>query len=216
MQQKNSRRMHSVKSPRALFLVVIPWLLVGCAGIGVVETSDPMEKLNDAHYLYTYQYRALIAERLIWEAMEIFREKQDFHGLGHAHREYADLLTSASMGRWEKVLREDGFRDPTVTYDNRLQKAKEYYARAMELYRRAEPSLVADKTYDGLTNLYYNMSWASFQIGETEEACGFVEKSLDAYAQNIAQNPDAKPHIPPGYDSFESLVLESPMNKPCD
>ena len=174
-----------------------------------------MEKLNDAHHLYTFEYRALIAERLIWEAMDIFRERQDFHGLGHAHREYADLLTSPSMGRWEKVFREDGFRDATVTYDNRPEKAKEYYARAMDLYRRAEPSLVEDKVYDALTNLYYNMAYASFQLSEIEESCTYVKKSLDAYAQNIVQNPDAKPHVPPGYDSFQSLVLESPMNKPC-
>lgn len=204
-----------MKSPKAFFLAAVPWLLASCAGVGVMETSDPMEKLNDAHYLYTYEYRALIAERLIREAMDIFRERQDFHGLGHAHREYADLLTSPSMGRWEKVFREDGFRDATVTYDNRFEKAQEYYARAMDFYRRAEPSLKADEVYDALTNLYYNMSWASFQLGETEEACEFVEKSLDAYAMNIAQNPDAKSHVPPEHDSYESLVLDSPMNKPC-
>lgn len=215
MWRENSRKACSAKLSGALFLVAIPWLLAGCAGVGVVATSDPHVKLSEAYYLYTYQGRALIAERLIWEAMEIFRERQDFHGLGHAHREYADLLLSSSIARWEKVFREDGFRDSTVTFENRFEKAKEYYARALETYRRAEPSLKTDETYDALTNLYYNMSWTSFQLGETEEACGFIEKSLDAYAMNIAQNPEAEPHIPPGYDSFESLILESPMNKPC-
>ena len=204
-----------MKGSRAFFFVAIPWLLAGCEGIGVMETSDPLVKLNDAIYLYAQERRALIAERLIWEAMAIYQERQDFHGLGHAHREYADLLLSPSVVRWEKVFREDGFRDATVTYDNRIEKAQEYYARAMDFYRRAEPSHKADEVYDALTNLYYNMAYASFQLGEIEATCVFVEKTLDAYAQNIAQNPDPGPNIPSGYDSFEDMIRLSPEGRVC-
>ena len=205
-----------MKGSRAFFFVAIPWLLAGCAGVGVVATSDPYVKLNDAHYLYAQQDRALIAQRLIWEAMEIFRERQDFHGLGHAHRQYADLLLSRSVVSWEKVFREDGFRDKTVTYGTRVEKAREYHARAMDFYRRAEPSLKADEAYDWLSNLYFNMALVSFQLGEAEASCEFAGKSLEAYAKNIAQNPDAKPHIPPEYDSFEHYVRENIMNRACD
>ena len=203
-----------MKLSRTLFLVAIPWLLAGCAGVGVMATSDPVVKLNDANYLYTQKNRPLIAERLIWEAMEIFREKQDFHWLGNAHREYADLLLSPSVVRWRTAYSKYGFRDRTITFEGRFEKAKEYYSQARRFYWRAEPSLKADEIYDALTNLYYNMAYVSFQLDEMELSCGFLKKTLDAYANNIAKNPDAEPNFPPEYDSFESMIQDS-MGRTC-
>jgi len=53
------------------FLVGISLLsiLVGCAGVGVVASSDPLAKLNDAQELFQKQDRPLPAERLIREAL---------------------------------------------------------------------------------------------------------------------------------------------------
>jgi len=52
-------------------------VLVGCAGVGVVETSDPYVKLSDASSLFDEQDRPLIAERLIREAIEVCENKSD-------------------------------------------------------------------------------------------------------------------------------------------
>ena len=204
-----------MKLPKVFILVTIPWLLAGCAGVGVVATSDPIAKIHDANYLYTRQNRPLIAERLIWEAMEILRERQDFHWLGNAHREYADLLLSSSVVRWRTAYSKYGFRDRTVTFEGRFEKAKEYYSRARKLYWRAEPSLKADQVYDSLVNLYYNMAYVSFRLGDTEVTCKFLEKAVDAYAEGITQDSDTKPYIPPEYDSLEDLIQDTPMGQAC-
>jgi len=123
-----------------MFLIItIQILLLGCAGVGVFESNDPLVKLNDANHLYSKQNRPLIAEKLIFEAITIYASNHDNHGLGNSHREYGDLLLSPSISEWEKVYRESGFYDESVTFDNRAEKAKEHYKTAIDFYTLAEP-----------------------------------------------------------------------------
>ena len=68
--------------------------LSGCAGVGVVSTSDPRTKLSDARYLYSHEGRPLIAERLIQEAIGIFQQTGDDVGLGEAYFDYAYFFLS--------------------------------------------------------------------------------------------------------------------------
>ena len=49
--------------------------------MGVVATSDPHVKLNDAENLFITQNRPLPAERLFREAMAIYQDRDDPHGL---------------------------------------------------------------------------------------------------------------------------------------
>lgn len=132
-------------------------LLVGCAGFGIVASSDPLTKLNNAEYLFLTQNRPLPAERLIRESIEIYQERDDPHGLGHAHSQYGNLLRSPAVTRWEKVYRRDGFLDKSVTFDNRFAKASEHDSKALEYYRRAEKQHRESAKFDELTNLYYNI-----------------------------------------------------------
>jgi tetratricopeptide (TPR) repeat protein len=175
-------------------LLSVVFLLVGCAGVGVVSTSDPLAKLNDAEDLFVRQDRPLIAERLIREAMAIYQEQGDSHGLGNAHREYADLLLSPSVsGKWEKYYRENGFQDRAVTYENRTAKASEYYAKALEHYARAADQLRTANRYDALTNVYFNMAHSYYRLDDRAKACRFYDEALGAYNENIRRNPSAKP-----------------------
>lgn len=67
------------------FLIILPILvMVGCAGVGIVATSDPAVKLEDAFYLLENSNRPLPAEMLIREAMAIYEERGDPRGLGKA------------------------------------------------------------------------------------------------------------------------------------
>ncbi|MDX1253549.1 MAG: hypothetical protein IDH49_15115 [Gammaproteobacteria bacterium] len=180
-------------------VLLILFQLVGCAGVGVVASSDPLTKLNDAEYLFTRQDRPLIAERLIREAIVIYQEKDDPHGLGNAHREYADLLLSPSItGKWEKFYRENGFQDRSVTFENRRDKASEYYLKALEYYARAESKLREENRFDSLTNVYFNMGWSSYRLDDRTKSCAFYDKALEAYTENIKRNPEAKPYSPTG------------------
>lgn len=181
------------------FVAICAFLvLVSCAGVGIIATSDPLAKLNDAEDLFDRQDRPLPAERLIREAMTIYQERGDPHGLGHAYREYGDFLRSPSIAKWEMVFRRDGFRDPSVTFENRLAKASEYYAKALDYYLRAEEQLRGSEKYDSLSNVYVNMAWSYFMLSDRVRACDFLDKSLEAYSENIRRNPSAKPYSSSG------------------
>src|SRR5208283_3828302 len=130
-------------------------LLSGCAGVGIVATSDPLIKLNDAEVLFVRRDRPLPAERLIQEATAIYRERDDPHGLGNSYREYGDLLESPAVARYEGIYRRDGFIDKSITFDSRLAKATEFYTKALEYYQIAEKQELAAGKYDALTNVYY-------------------------------------------------------------
>ncbi len=188
--------MRAVRLSAMLFVLS---LLAGCAGVGVIASSDPLTKLNDAEYLFMHEDRPLIAERLIREAMVIYQEQDDPHGLGNAHREYADLLLSPSVtGKWQKFYRENGFQDKSVTFENRKEKASEYYSKALEYYARAESKLLEANQFDALTNVYFNMGWSAYRLDDRTKSCAFYDKALGAYNENIKRHPEAKPYSPTG------------------
>lgn len=168
-------------------------LLCSCAGFGIVATDDPLRKLNDAADLAERQGRPLPAETLVRQAMAIYEERNDMHGLGHAYRQYGDLLTSWAVKKWEAVYRRDGFRDKSITFDNRLEKASEFYRKALTYYERAEQGHQQGGKYDALTNLYFNMGNSHYMLDERDKACSYWDKALQAYGENMRRNPAAKP-----------------------
>jgi tetratricopeptide (TPR) repeat protein len=187
------------------------FLFAGCAGFGIAASDDPLTKLNDAQELFMRQGRPLPAERLIREAIDLYQERDDPHGLGNAHREYGDLLRSPSIAKWEKVYRESGFRDRSVTFDNRLAKASEYYSKAIEYYQRAEKQHMEARRFDALTNVYFNMAWSYQMLDDRKRSCLYYDKALDAYGENITQNPGAKPR-----GSVPNAVSSSKLRAGCD
>lgn len=180
---------------RSASLLAVAFLLSGCAGVGIVATSDPAVKLDDAEVLFQRKNRPLPAEQLIQEALVIYQKRDDPHGLGNAHREYGDLLKSAAVVNWESAYRKSGgFLDKSITFDNRLTKASEQYSMALENYRRAEPQELAAGKYDALTNVYFNMAWSNLALGARDEACTDFDRSLQAYNENMRRNPTAHPY----------------------
>ena len=203
-----------MRNIRFLVGLSVVLLLVGCAGVGIVATSDPLTKLNDAEDLFMRQDRPLPAERLIREAIVIYQEQDDPHGLGNAHREYADLLRSPSVtGKWEKFYRENGFQDESVNLENRIAKASEYYSKALEYYARAETKLREANRFDSLTNVYFNMAWSSYRLDDRVKACAFYDRTLEAYTENIKRRPSAKPYSPSG--TVPELVVFAKKRAGC-
>lgn len=188
-------------------LLFVVFVSSGCAGIGVATTSDPLKKLNDAEDLFVSQGRPLLAETLIREAMVIYQERGDSQGLGHANREYADLLLSPTVaGKWSKYYRENGFQDKTVTFDNRAEKAAEYYAKAIEHYARAVDQVRKNNRYDSLTNVYYNTAESYIRLNDRANACRYYKETLGAYEESIRRNPSVKPYSPTGTVADLSLI----------
>jgi tetratricopeptide (TPR) repeat protein len=168
--------------------------LSSCAGFGVVDPPDPLAKLNLAEHLFVDENRPVPADTLIHDAIVIYQKRDDSLGLGNAYREYGDFLSSAAVFNWRTAYSHGGFSDPSVTYDNRLEKASEYYTKALTYYRLAETQESAAGKYDTLTGVYYNMAHASLALGLRDEACGDYDRALQAYHENMARNPAAHPH----------------------
>lgn len=195
---------------QSLIVMSLLLLMVGCAGVGVVASSDPLAKLNDAEDLFQRQDRPLPAERLIREALTIYQERDDSHGLGNSHREYGDLLRSPAVSKWEAVYRRDGFQDKLVTFDNRFFKASEHYSKAVEYYQRAEKQHRDASRFDALTNVYFNMAWSYQMLNDREKACSTFDRALEANAENVKRNPTAKQ-----FGSFANAVASAKRQARC-
>jgi tetratricopeptide (TPR) repeat protein len=152
------------------------------------------------------QARPLPAERLIREAITIYQQRDDHHGLGNANREYGDLLRSPAVGKWEKIYRRDGFQDKSVTFDNRLEKASEFYRKGVTHYERAATQKRKSREYGALTNIYFNMAWSHYMLDERDQACSYYLRAVEAYNENMRLNPTAKPYVPPGSGSFPQFI----------
>jgi tetratricopeptide (TPR) repeat protein len=190
-------------------------LLASCAGVGVVASSDPLTKLNDAQILFLQKNRPVPADKLINEAIAIYRSQEDAHGLGNAYREYGDFLRSPAVADWEPQYRRSGFFNRSVTFDNRLDKAREFYGKALEAYTDAVPQLTEKRRYDTLTNLYFNMAWVHLALDQKRQACESFDQTLEAYAQNMAQSPNAKPVFEPGFSSLPEALQSARRRAGC-
>jgi tetratricopeptide (TPR) repeat protein len=176
------------------FVITTLLFLNGCAGVGALQTDDPLAKLNQADALSTQQDRPLIAERLIFEAIDIYQQRGDSHGLGLAHRAYADLLRSSAVtGKWAVHYQKNGFYDKVTTFDNRIEKSSEYYNKALGHFSNAESKLKDENRFDALTNLYFNMAFTNTKLNQKNEACSLYDKTNAAYLENIRLNPSARP-----------------------
>lgn len=184
---------------RALFIVTT-LSLVGCAGIGVFESSDPKVKLSDATYLFDKYDRPLIAERLIREAIEICQSKADQPCLADAYRTYGFFFRSPSIeGKWNKFFRENGFLDKSATFGDRYAKSIEYFEKAREIYARLE-------RFDALTNVYLNMGFSYEFMGEPKLAYRAYDESSASNRENLRRNPDAHVELPKGFATVDDYL----------
>jgi tetratricopeptide (TPR) repeat protein len=192
-----------------LCLGVLLWSSVAMV---LAATPDPKQQLQEAQRLFVAKNRPLPAEALIQEAMSALQRQQDWHWLGHAYREYGDLLKSDAVSRLEKVYRRDGFRDSRITFDHRLEKAAEFYRLALVEYRKAEATEQQSSQYDALTNLYFNMGLSSHELGEDAAACDYFSKMVDA----AVKNRDLHAAGAPSEESVRAMARSAQKSARCD
>lgn len=184
--------------------------LVGCAGVGVVASSDPRVKLSDATYLFDQQDRPLIAERLIREAIEICEGTADQACLAEAYRTYGFFFRSPSIdGKWNKQYRGHGFLDKSAIFDSRYAKSIEYFNKAREIYVRLG-------RFDKLTNVNLNMGFTYALMGEPKLACRAFDESAANNRENMRRNPNANVAVPKGFSSFEEYLAPQKKRVGCE
>lgn len=173
-------------------LVMLTVFFTGCSGVGVIESSDPIRKLDDAKVLYEERDRPIMAEKLILEAIAILEANGDPHGLGHSYREYSQLIISSAVTRAEKVYRRDGFLNREITFDGRKEKSTEFLKKAIGYYLSVEEKYQSNGRYDQLTNLYLNLGVSHYYLTERVQACGYADKALLSSQENRRTTPEAK------------------------
>jgi hypothetical protein len=184
-------------------------IVAGCAGVGVVESSDPQTKLSDATALFDREDRPLVAERLIREAISICASKSDQSCLADAYRTYGFFFRSPSVTHWSKQYIETGFLDASATFDNRYSKSIEYFEKARSLYLQLG-------RFDALTNVDLNMGFTFDRMEDHKSACRAFDDSGNANRENLRRNPNAKVALPEGFASYDDFLMSYRKRDGCD
>lgn len=91
------------------------------------------------------------------------------------------------------------FLDPTVTLDNRRQKAIEYEIQAREL-------LLKSKDYTEVVNVDNDIAASYWHLGDAAQACSWYNRSLEDYPAMIAANPNVPRHFPKEFPTYQDYV----------
>ena len=190
--------MRQVSFATCIMLVIIS--IGGCSAVGVIASSDPYQKLADANSLAEHN-RPTVAERLIVESIAICKETDDQHCFAAAYRGYGLFFMSESIeGRqWKPHYAKNGFIDSTVSLDSR-------YSRAIYFLKKSRNIYIENEEYDAVTNLSLSIGFAYVMQGDYPSACQAYDESLQAYAENVRNNPNVKIHLPEKYANFPNYI----------
>lgn len=183
-------------------------ILSGCAGVEVQPTTDPAEKLRIAQALYTQERRPVPAENQIQEAIEIYTQQHDNVGLAEAYRQYGLFFRSDAVKKSEQYFRNNGFIEPSVSYDTRYSKSIEYFEKARDLYTE-------QKKYDALTNLYLNMGLTYELMQNPQAACPVFDQMISSYSEHLKARPGAILYAPAGYVNLEGYMADVKKKGGC-
>lgn len=181
---------------RNILCVLFAMSLSGCAAMLVPETSDPVKKLAWAQELIDKQNRPLPAEKLIAESVDIYNSRRDELGLAQAYRMYGLFYKSAAVSQWQEHYKKHGFRDTTVAFANRLNKAIEYFDNSRELLQK-------NGDVRSITNVYLQMAFTYELMGNKDAACEAYDSSLKSERATAKSNPELVTIVPREFKSFE-------------
>lgn len=182
-----------MRNPVSALLACV--LLAGCAAAGVPATDDPAVKLQQGRQLFSAEGRPAEAERLILEAMTTYRQSGDQPGLALAHREYAYFLSAPGT---EAIIANPASTQPAASPE-RLRRALAEMQEASRIFAQLN-------VFDRLSNTAMGEARIEHDLGDTPAACASLSRSLAASDRQTALNPDRKPNLPPGMNSFADLI----------
>jgi len=177
--------------------------LIGCTGIGFIATSNPYRKLAQASELLR-QDRALLAELVIGDSLEIFKRKGDELGMAEAYHAYGNLYKHYSYhGEWAATFKKYG------TYDGTYMKSITHFEKSKGYFERNGKELGVIKCLFGIGNAYELR-------GNREKACTYYNEALSRYRAGEKQGtitPEPIIHNRQYKDPGE--LIESFMKSSC-
>lgn len=136
---------------------------LGCAGIGVMETSDPARKIEDAQALMKLD-RATLAKRLVHEALEIYTRDGNDVGAAFAHFNLGDIN-----------------RDGKIKGFPNYEEAKQHYQKAADIYEKLK-----SPKWQALA--IYSVANVQNIEGETKASCDTLKRSKQIYSKSPKAN----------------------------
>ncbi len=181
-----------MKIYRGLYLFVAISILLGCSAALVPYTSDPDIKLEQVKVLVDVG-RAIPAEKIVLEAIEIYESRNDEIGLANAYRVYGIFYASDAYQRYKWLWKQRG------NYDANKDKPTEYFRKSLEIFKK-------HNKLDQMTDLEYRLAIEYKNKGFTKEACESLQRSMSNHVRHRQENPSAQYIIPSGYSSVEQYI----------
>jgi tetratricopeptide (TPR) repeat protein len=182
-------------------MVVAVWAsgLGGCATVPGRSSDDPAVKLELASELFSSKDEPVRAEELIREAIARYKRDGNQLGLAEAYRQYGLFYRSLAVGKFERYYREKGFEDSLVKFDQRYEKAAEYFNRAKDLY--------GDYGHiDVISNLYISLAKTYDLMNRRKEACAAFDAGLEKYLAYKKGNPEAQELLSEEMQRYEEYI----------
>ena len=183
------------------------FILSGCAAVGIPSTSDPMEKIYWANELLK-KGRALPAERLIIESINICQDNNDSKCLGNAYSMYGFFFRSYAVERYKERYKEKGFYDKNATYENRFAQSKKYFEKAIVEFLKT-------KEYDMLANTYVELGHTYYFLRDKTKECVSYDMSLKYNKKFFEKKPTAKINLPTEYATYEEYINMEKKRAKC-
>lgn len=193
---------------RHILIIVMLTTLAGCAAALVPYTSDPKQMIANAYWLFDDQVRPLPAERMILEAIDIYKEGEDQAGLAQAYIAYSVFLRSYAVGKYSKHYSEHGFLQPNITFEDRYNSSIEYLDKAGAIYQNQHQ-------YDLLTNVYLHMGFTYWAGQRITEACSMFVISLEKHKKFTAEHPDVVVYLE-GYGTYQEYLSSRTKEINCE
>ena len=172
-------------------------MLSACAGINVIETSDPNVKLQQSKQMIQ-QGRPLMADRLILQAIELYKKNNNSLGVAEAYFSYAALY------------REDSIKSYKSIYDPTFQKSINSYQEAIIWFKKAKSEIGVAKTLASIGMIYGSR-------GDFEKTCSYLIESQNIYNTGksngtITKDPEI---LSPNFSDFDAVIKQLLKQENC-
>ena len=162
-----------MKSSYVVIMMICIALLAGCAAR---STSDPAMKLTWAAEEFSKNEDPIAAEELLQDSLAIYRKQMNQLGLAETYRQYGLFLRSHAVTKFKEHYQQHGFLDESVRFNNRYEKAIEYFNRSKDIF-------TAKNLAGPLTDIYLSMAKTYALMDRNTESCENLEKGRKSYAK---------------------------------
>ena len=172
--------------------------LAGCSAVGIVETNDPHEKIEQAMYLLNTEKRPIPADKLLAQAINTFEQQHDQMGLVRAYRARGHFLLTDSVKNNSKFFINNGFFIDGKIYDKREEIAIEYFLKVHAILDNDPRPLYSAKTQINmtLTEMYSKYS------NTPKNVCKYLKEATFYHSKFQEESQDENVAPLSGYDRF--------------